>query len=237
MSENSAFVKAKHYVETHVHDSETGRRGTIGPCITISRETGAGSGLIAEKLIQLLSPLSKDQNAPWAVFDKNLIEKVLEDHHLPKQIAKFLGEEKKSLLTQTMNEMLGVHPPLLKLYHKETETILHLAHVGNCILIGRGANIITASVKNTFHIRLVAPLEFRIKNVQDFYGNSKNEAVDFVKREDAKRNAFMKDHFNKNAADTLLYHMVINTGYFSLDEVAKIIADSVMSKFPKFFVE
>lgn len=237
MSENSAFVKAKHYVETHVHDSETGRKGTIGPCITISRETGAGSGLIAEKLIQLLSPLSKDQDAPWAVFDKNLIEKVLEDHHLPKQIAKFLGEEKKSLLTQTMNEMLGVHPPLLKLYHKETETILHLAHVGNCILIGRAANIITASVKNAFHIRLVAPLELRIKNVQEFYGNSKNEAVDFVKKEDAKRNAFMKDHFNKNAADPLLYHMIINTGYFSLDEVAKIIAESVMSKFPKFFVE
>ncbi len=237
MSENSAFVKAKHYVETHVHDSETGRKGTIGPCITISRETGAGSGLIAEKLIQLLSPLSKDQNAPWAVFDKNLIEKVLEDHHLPKQIAKFLGEEKKSLLTQTMNEVLGVHPPLLKLYHKETETILHLAHVGNCILIGRGANIITASVKNAFHIRLVAPLELRIKNVQEFYGNSKNEAVDFVKKEDAKRNAFMKDHFNKNAADPLLYHMIINTGYFSLDEVAKIIAESVMTKFPKFFVE
>ena len=237
MSENSAFVKAKHYVETHGHESETGRKGTVGPCITISREAGAGSGLIAEKLIQRLSSLSKDQNAPWAVFDKNLIEKVLEDHHLPKQIAKFLGEEKRSLLTQTMNEMLGIHPPLLKLYHKETETILHLAHIGNCIIIGRGANIITASVKNAFHIRLIAPLELRIKNVQEFYGNTKNEAVDFVKKEDAKRNAFIKDHFNKNTADPLLYHAIINTGYFSLDEVAKVIADSVVTKFSKFFVD
>ena len=237
MSENSAFTKAKHYVESHVHDGDAARKGTVGPCITISREAGAGSGLIAEKLIQLLSPLSKDQNAPWAVFDKNLIEKVLEDHHLPKQIAKFLGEEKRSLLTQTMNEMLGVHPPLLKLYHKETETILHLAHVGNCVLIGRGANIITASVKNVFHIRLIAPLELRIKNVQEFYGNTKKEAVDFVKKEDAKRNVFIKDHFNKNAEDPLLYHAIINTGFFSLDEVAKIISDSVRTKFPKFFVE
>lgn len=237
MSENSAFVKAKHYVEIHGHESETGRIATAGPCITISREAGAGSGLIAEKLIMQLSPLSKDQNAPWAVFDKNLIEKVLEDHHLPKQIAKYLGEEKKSLLTQTMNEMLGVHPPLLKLYHKTTETILHLAHIGNCVIIGRGANIITASLNNAFHVRLIAPLDFRIKNVQEFYGNTKNEAVEFVKKEDAKRNTFIKDHFNKNAEDPLLYHAVINTGCFSLDEVAKVIADCVTTKFPKFFVD
>lgn len=235
MSENSAFTKAKHYVESHVHDGETGRKGTVGPCITISREAGAGSGLIAEKLIQLLSPLSKDQNAPWAVFDKNLIEKVLEDHHLPKQIAKFLGEEKKSMLTQTMNEMLGVHPPLLKLYHKATETILHLAHIGNCIIVGRGANIIAESLNNAYHVRLIAPLDLRIKNVQEFYGNTKNEAVEFVKKEDAKRNAFIKEHFNKDAEDPLLYHTVINTGLFSLDEVAQIIAESVRIKFPKFY--
>lgn len=237
MSENSAFTKAKHYVESHVHDGDAVRKGTVGPCITISREAGAGSGLIAEKLIQLLSPISNDNEAPWAVFDKNLIEKVLEDHHLPKQIAKFLREEKKSLITQTMNEMLGVHPPLLKLYHKETETILHLAHIGKCIIIGRGANIITASINNGFHVRFIAPLELRIKNVQEFYGNTKNEAVDFVKKEDAKRNAFIKDHFNKKAEDPLLYHAIINTGFFSLDEVAKIIADSVRTKFPKFFVD
>jgi len=236
MSENSAFVKAKHYVESHSHDSEALTKGTHGPCITISRETGAGSGLIAEKLINLLQPISLSIQKEWAVFDKNLIETVLEDHQLPKQIAKFLGEEKRSLLTQTMNEMLGVHPPLLKLHHKAAETILHLAHMGNCVIIGRGANIITASLKNAFHVRLVAPLEIRIKNVQDFYGNTKQQAVEFVKKEDVKRNAFIKDHFNKNAEDPLLYNVMLNTGTFSLDEVAACIAESVKVKFPKFFV-
>lgn len=237
MSENSAFVKAKQYVESHTHQSDARREGTEGPCITISREAGSGSGLIAEKLIQLLKPLSKKPDTAWAVFDKNLIEKVLEDHHLPRQIAKFLNEEKKPFLIQTMNELLGVHPPLMKLYHKTAETILHLAYIGNCIIIGRGANIITASLKNTYHIRLVAPLEFRIKNVQEFYGNTKAEAVEFVKKEDAKRSAFIKDHFNKNTGDSLLYHSIINTGCFSIDEVAKIISESVRIKFPKFYGE
>ncbi|MCK9426169.1 MAG: cytidylate kinase-like family protein [Ignavibacteriaceae bacterium] len=237
MSENSAFVKAKQYVESHLHDSGAQRKGTVGPCITISREAGSGSGLIAEKLIQFLKPLSKNPDAAWALFDKNLIERVLEDHHLPQQIAKFLSEEKKPFLTQTMNEILGIHPPMMKLYHKTTETILHLAHIGNCIIIGQGANIITASLKNAYHIRLVAPLEFRIKNVQEFYGNTKAEAVEFVKKEDANRNAFIKDHFNRNAEDQLLYHSILNTGNFSLDEVAKILAESVRIKFPKFYAE
>jgi len=235
MSENSAFVKAKQYVESHMHESDALKKETAGPCITISREAGSGSGLIAEKLIQLLKPLSKNPDTPWAVFDKNLIKKVLEDHHLPKQIGKFLNEEKKSFFTQTMNEILGVHPPLLKLYHKKTETILQLAQIGNCVIIGRGANIITASLKNAYHVRLIAPLEFRIKNVQEFYGNTKAQAVDFVKKEDAKRNAFIKDLFNKNPEDPLLYHAIINTGYFSIDEVAEIISESVRIKFPRFY--
>ena len=237
MSENSAFVKAKNYVESHISDDEMRHKGSEGPCITISREAGSGSGLIAEKLISLLKRSGKNPNREWAVFDKNLIEKVMEDHNLPKQVAKFLGEEKESFITQTMNEIFGVHPSTLKLYHETTETILRLAQIGNCIIIGRGANIITASLKNAYHIRLVAPIELRIKNVQEFYGNTKAEAVEFVKKEDAKRSVFIKDHFNKKAEDPLLYHTIINTGYLSLDEVAKIIAESVKIKFPKFYAE
>ncbi|NCQ19356.1 MAG: cytidylate kinase-like family protein [Ignavibacteria bacterium] len=237
MSENSAFVKAKHYVDSHMHDIDAKNKGTVGPCITISREAGSGSGLIAEKIIHFLQPFAKNQESAWAIFDKNLIERVLEDHHLPKQIAKFLSEEKKPLLTQTLNEMLGIHPPLMKLYHKTAETILNLAHIGNCIIVGRGANIITSSLKNAYHVRLVAPLEFRINNVQEFYGNTKTEAVAFVKKEDAKRSAFIKDHFNKNAEDPLLYHSILNTANFSIDEIAEIIAWSVRIKFSKYYLE
>lgn len=237
MTDGSAFIKAKKYVEALAQEKVSGEKEITGPCITISREAGAGSGLIANRIIASLLPFCKNPNAAWAVFDKNLIEKVIEDHNLPKQIAKFFNEEKKSFFEETMNEILGIHPPLLKLYNKSTQTILQLAIKGNCIIIGRGANLITSSLSNVFHVRLVAPLELRIMNVQEFYGNSKKEAEEFVNKEDAKRNAFIKEYFNKNASNPHLYHLVINTGQVSLDEAAFIIAKSVRIKFARYFSE
>jgi hypothetical protein len=235
MQQSGSLEKAKHYIESHSKDSDVRRQSQQGPCITISREAGAGSGLIAEKLVNILKPLSNYPDSEWGIFDKNLIERVIEDHHLPNQLGKFMGEEVKPFLTEIMNEVFGIHPPLIKLEHKTTETILRLAFIGNCVIIGRGANLITAYMKNCFHIRLVAPLEVRIKNVQDFYGNSKQEAIDFVKSEDRKRNKFIEEHYHKKADDPLLYHLILNTGLLTLEEVSENIALCVRNKFKQFF--
>ena len=46
---------------------------------------------------------------------------------------------------------------MLVLVHKTAKTILQLAEMGNVIIIGRGANVVTAHMNNIFHVRLVAP--------------------------------------------------------------------------------
>jgi diguanylate cyclase (GGDEF)-like protein len=44
-----------------------------------------------------------------------------------------------SEITDTLDELLGLHPPAWTLVRQMTETILHLAEMGNVILVGRGA--------------------------------------------------------------------------------------------------
>lgn len=235
MKVSGSLEKAKIYIERHSQESDVSHNKQIGPCITISRQAGAGSGIIAEKLIDLLKPNSKLSKEEWAIFDKNLIEKVIEDHKLPKQLAKFMGESEEPFLLQVMNEVFGIHPPLIKLQRKTTETILRIANKGNCIIIGRGANFITSYLKNCFHVRLVAPTELRIKNVQEIYGNTKQDAIDFVNSEDKKRNKFIEEHYHKDASNPIFYDLTINTGLLSIDETASIISSAVMAKFNKFF--
>jgi len=231
----STFEKAKRYIENKTIDITSQKKYNIGPCITISREAGAGSGLIADKLVEYLSFRQKDKSLEWGIFDKNLIEKVLEDNNLPLQLKKYLEEDKAPVLKTIMNELFGIHPSLISLEHKVSETILELASIGNVIIIGRGGNLITKSLPNSFHVRLVAPVDIRIKNVRDFYGNSKQEAIDFIKSEDVKRQRFIMEHFRKRADDPLLYNMVINTSQFELDSVARLIAESVIIKYPDFY--
>ena len=114
------------------------------PTITISRLTGAGGHAIAAKLATLLRERAPGLR-PWMVFDQNLVEKVLEEHNLPKELACFMPEDRRSELNDIVEELLGLHPPSWTLIRQTTETILHLAELGNAILVGRAGNVIPPS--------------------------------------------------------------------------------------------
>ena len=200
--------------------------------ITISRQAGCGAILVAEKLAQLLKARDRTAAAPWTVFDRNLIEQVLKDHNLPVRFAKFLPEDHVTEIQDVMNELFGVHPSTWTVVENTAETILRLAHLGNVILIGRGANMITARLPGVFHVRLVAPLADRIEHAHRFYNMTPNEAHDFVLREDKGRARYIKKYFEVEVDDPLNYHLTINTSLVSYDAAAELIvtAATAMTK-------
>lgn len=234
-----AFEKARVYIETHSKISEDleQRKKKLhpGPCITISREAGAGASVISKKLVEYFQSYSSKGSMPWTFFDKNLIEKILADHHLPGKLKEFLKEDKLSELKTTMNELFGLHPSRWILIHKTIETILQLASSGNVVIVGRGGNIITAKLKNAFHVRLVAPLEDRIKHVEHLYSFNRYEATHYVKKEDLARAKYFMTNFHKDITDPLLYHLVLNTAELGYDLTVYIIAETIKKNFHYMF--
>ncbi len=220
------FEKARLYIESHAKDSETGARKPGGPCITISRETGSGAERIGEKIIHFFD----EHGISLTLFDKNLIEKVLEENHLPLKYSQYFPEEKLKPIKTLMNEMLGIHPPVVKVLHKTNETILELCRMGYVIIVGRAANVISAKLPNAIHVRLVAPLEVRIKNMESFYNMTHKEAVDFIKKEDAARADYVRINYNRAIDDPTLYHLVLNMGVLKLEEAAEIIGITVLKR-------
>jgi cytidylate kinase len=134
-----------------------------------------------------------------------------------------------------MVELLGGQPPIFNLIHKTTQTILQLAQIGNVIIIDRAANIITSKLNNSFHIRLVAPLEYRIAHVQELYNFDRTKAIDFIKHEDIDRRDFVSTYFHKDVSDPLLYNLVINTHLNDDRVIAEIIVSAVLKKFTDLF--
>lgn len=236
---SGAYEKAKLYIEAHSREKEELQKKKIkiepGPCITISRQTGAAAGEISEILIDLLKQKTKNPELEWAVFDKNLIEKVIEDHNLPEKLSNYLTEEKHSFLNSMMNELFGIHPSPLRLVYKTTKTILQLAQMGNCIIVGRAANIITRNFENTYHVRIIAPLKKRIEQIQLYFNMSEDEAKKFIEKEEEKRRDYVKHYFHKDIDDPSLYDLVINTERHSLDETAQILACAITKKLKKYF--
>jgi cytidylate kinase len=135
-----------------------------------------------------------------------------------------------SEIEDTIDELFGLHPPAEQLVRQTAETILRLAKLGHVILIGRGGNIITAKLPGVIHVRLVAPLEKRIQNIQQTDQLDRKGALALIDREDIGRRRYLNKYYHKDINDALLYHLVINTGLVPYERAALVIADSVRSQ-------
>ena len=204
---------------------------SIGRCaVTISREAGCGARVIAEKLAGFLQAASPKDEPPWTIFDRNLVERVLADHNLPKRLAGYMPEDRVSELHDIMDELFGLHPSSWTLVEKTSQTILHLAELGNVILLGRGANIITARLPHVLHVRLIGSPQARVARMQQLENLSEPAALERIHIEDRGRERYVRKHFEKDIADPRLYHLVINTDSISADDAAEIICDLALRR-------
>ncbi len=206
------------------------RDATHRLAITLSRQAGSGAHSVAEKLVELLQAKAPAGACPWTVFDRNLVAKVLEDHHLPERLARFMPEDRISGISDTMDELFGLHPPSWTLVRKMAETVLRLAELGNVILIGHGAGLVTNKLEHVFHVRLIGSLERRVAHLEEYLQLSHKAALEFANREDRGRRRFLKKYFKRDIDDPLLYHMIINTDRVSFAEAARMIADAVSER-------
>jgi cytidylate kinase len=161
------------------------------------------------------------------VFDRDLVERVLQEHDLPDRMAAFMPEDRMSALADTLDELFGVRPSSVSLVRKTADTILHLAELGNAIIIGRGGNIITRRMPGAVHIRLVGSIERRILHVQEQRQLDPKAAAAYVRDHDLGRKRYVETYYAKDIDDPLLYHLVVNTDRVPYEEAARSIAQAI----------
>jgi cytidylate kinase len=226
--------RCRTFINTQIQPAGKGlasaQTGELRRAVTISRQTGSGAHVVAEKLAAILQAHTPKDARPWTVFDRNLVEKVLEDHNLPQRLARFMPEDRVSEIADAMDELFGLHPPSWTLVRQTTETILRLAEMGNVILIGRGATVITGMLDYVFHVRLVGSLEKRVAHIQELQHLNRPAALALIRREDRGRQRYLKTHFKTDLDNPLLYHLVINTDLVSYEKAAQIIADAILKR-------
>ena len=223
MYKNVAFEKATAFAKSYAYPKgeEKAGAGLVRPAITISRMTGAGGHVIASELAEYMQA-HVPTHEPWTVYDQNLVEKVLEDHNLDKRIAEDMSEEHKSMLADILEALIRKHPSAWTLVEHTNATIVRLATLGNVIIVGRGGVVITAKLGNVFHVRLVASLEKRVEYGMRVYGVDRKAALDFIKKRDEGRRRYLKDYFDADVDNPLLYHMIINTDLVPYNEAVEI---------------
>ena len=206
-------------------------RGLVGPAVTISHQTGSGAHEIAKRLAEILQGAEPKKQQPWTVLDRQLVEKALDEHHWPRELADKMPEDKRSFVEDVLDELFGLRPPSWVLVPQVVETMLHLVEAGHVILIDRGATVVTTQLPNVFHVRLVASLAKRIGRVQDSRKLKVKAATEFVEKEDRGRQRYVKANFHARLDNELFYHMVVNTDRLPCADAAEVIAQGAIRCF------
>ncbi len=96
---------------------------------------------------------------------------------------------------------------------------------GNCVILGRGSQVLFKDVPGVISVRLVAPPEVRYQKVAETENIDLREAKQIVDRTDRDRGGFNSYFFDTEWTSPLTYQLVINTEHLEPANIAALITN------------
>ncbi|MGA8179652.1 MAG: cytidylate kinase-like family protein [Desulfobacterales bacterium] len=182
--------------------------------ITISREPGSGGNILAERLSEQLK---------FDLFYQHFIHSMAESAHVSVRLLETLDEKGVSVLEEWIDSLVDKRHVWPDQYLQHLMKILGtIGKHGRSVIVGRGANFLLPPTKR-LSVRVIAPLDTRVKNVSREYDVPVEEAKTRVLKTESDRKAFIKKYFNDDIRDPLNYDLIINTGAMSIDDAANAV--------------
>lgn len=111
----------------------------------------------------------------------------------------------------------------------QTKVLKKIANNGNAVIVGRSADYILKENKNLIKVFIYAPIDYKIKNVMQNYGDTEKEAKSNILKSDKSRASYYSAIANKTWGDKNNYDLCIDAKIGNKN-VVKIICDYVKTK-------
>jgi len=106
------------------------------------------------------------------------------------------------------------------------EVVLTMAREGHAVIIGRGGVSITQDIPRALHVRLVAPLFWRVDNVKKKKGMLAEKAEKYVAETDEKRNKLITEFLDRKPVNLdTLFDVTLNRSSFSVDQLSELLLE------------
>lgn len=191
------------------------------PVITVSREPGCGGAHIAT---MIAGEFKLD------LYGGKIVEEVARSAKLSSAVIATLDEKGRSMIEDWIAVMEKDRNLWSYQYMQHLVKLVGtIARHGNAVILGRGGNYLI-NPQRQLRIRLIAPLDVRVKNVMKKFGASRQEAQKRVALVEADRRAYIRRYFNADIADPINYDLVINTAFISDEAIIEMTGAGLKSK-------
>lgn len=182
--------------------------------ITFSREHGSGGDTLAERLAEKLG---------YGLFHQEVLHNMAESARVSVQFVETLDEKSVSVLEEWISSLVDKRHLWPDQYLQHLMKIIGtIGKHGRAVIIGRGSNFIIPPHKR-LSIRVIAPMEKRIRNVSKKIGITVEEAKQRITKTESDRKGFIKKYFNADITDIFNYDLIINTENLSIDDAINAI--------------
>ncbi len=169
-----------------------------GVIITIAREHGSAGKQIG-KLV------SKQLGIPF--YYKEMTVLAAQESGLDKEFISGINASSPAVLHSLYLSTEVVRQAIIA----QDKVIRKIADNGSCIIVGRAADYVLRNYKNVVNIFIYAPEKFRIRQVMEVYGDSREEAGKNIRRSDEARAAYYRNISGKTWGDRQNYDLLIDS--------------------------
>jgi cytidylate kinase len=195
--------------------------------ITVCRQFGAGGSEVARRVADRLG---------WTLVNNQFLDEVAARAGMtPEQVAQH-EERTPSFLDRLSRYTAMTFPEIAvppadvpedfdeaKLVRITRNLVTEFAAEGRVVFVGRAAAAVLAEADNAIHVRLVAPVPYRARVVEERREIGHAEVMQAIKERDKNRERYHREYYGREWDDELNYHMILNTELLGFDGAADLI--------------
>ncbi len=189
--------------------------------ITISRQFGAGGSTIGKAVAKELGYYycDKDMIVRAALESGNLSPEEIRyyDERVPAEFG--FGQSLFDFYNKPLDE---------RLFNAQREAIRKVAESGNCVIVGRNANIILKEYERTLHVFISADLTFRHKRMMEKMPDVSSEKVlDRINAVDKARKRYCKHYTHTEFGNAAYYDLAVKSSTLGIENSINLICEAV----------
>ncbi|MDQ4078070.1 MAG: cytidylate kinase-like family protein [Chloroflexota bacterium] len=204
------------------------------PVITVSRQTGSGGATVGRRLAEQLGATYLNEQILRTVAERLGISEAAAAAH-DERVENFL-ERLARVLWISHSSFSPTRQPATPVAFETTteafvaatrELIQEAARSGNAVIFGHGAQFVLAGQPGVLHVRFVAPLAYRVDRVMQRESLSREAAERWVREEDQRRAAHIREHFHADWNSPEHFHLILNTALWDVASCVRLVLAAV----------
>jgi hypothetical protein len=166
----------------------------------------------------------------WQVFNNEIVDEIAQKAHVRRQLIESLDERDQATIQDIIGQLLNPQEIGTSGYLGYLkQVVLTLGHQGDVVIVGHAARFILPG-QFGLSVRMVAPIEARVRRIADKVRLSLDAARVEVERTDRERVKSVRRYFGHDVADPLSHDLIINTAALTAEAAAEVVITALQRK-------